>query len=140
MGTQVAVKRLPGLPEEYPYFTEVMYIASTLRHPNILQFMGATRVGPIMILNEYIPMCTTLSEQLMVKHLQNTDIINISRDVVSALNYLHFSRSESILHRDIRPKNVFLEQSLYERWKGKLSNFGSASTVSYTHLTLPTKA
>ena len=82
-GTKVAVKCLyQVILSEYNLglFSRELNIAFRIRHPNLLQFIGATRVGNPMILTELMP--TSL-------HKEHHQIINIGHGVASALNYLH---------------------------------------------------
>ena len=127
-GTRVAVKCLHRLilsQFNLALFSREMDIASRICHPNLLQFIGATRVGNPMILAELMP--TSLREEMTIKPLTRPQILSISRDVTSALNYLHLRRPEAILHRDVASPNVLLEPLCNDRWKAKLSDYGSAN-------------
>ena len=127
-GTRVAVKCLHDLilsDYNISLFSREMDIASRVRHPNLLQFIGATRFGNPMILTELMP--TSLRKEMDKKALTHPQILSISRDIVSALNYLHLWRPEPILHRDVASPNVLLEPSGNNQWKGKLSDYGSAN-------------
>ena len=127
-GTRVAVKCLHRLilsQFNLALFSREMDIASRIRHPNLLQFIGATRVGNPMILAELMP--TSLREEMTIKPLTRPQILSISRDIASGLNYLHLRRPEAILHRDVASPNVLLEPLCNDRWKAKLSDYGSAN-------------
>ena len=127
-GTRVAVKCLYDLilsQYNLALFSREMDIASRVRHPNLLQFIGATRVGNPMIVAELMP--TSLRKEMDKSPLTRPQILGISRDVASALNYLHLWRPEPILHRDVGSPNVLLEPSGHNQWKGKLSDYGSAN-------------
>ena len=127
-GTRVAVKCLHDLilsDYNISLFSREMDIASRVRHPNLLQFIGATRFGNPMILTELMP--TSLRKEMDKKALTHPQILSISRDIVSALNYLHLWRPDPILHRDVASPNVLLEPSGNNQWKGKLSDYGSAN-------------
>ena len=106
-------------------FAREMSIAAKVRHPNLLQFIGATRVGSPIILCELMP--TSLRKELETGPLTRPQIIKISQDVSSALNYLHLWKPHPILHRDVSSSNVLLEPSGSGQWKGKLSDYGSAN-------------
>ena len=102
-----------------------MDIAARVRHPNLLIFIGATKVGNPMILTELMP--TNLRIEMDKKsYLTRPQILGISRNIASALNYLHLWRPEAILHRDVASCNVLLEPSGGNQWKAKLSDYGSA--------------
>ena len=106
-------------------FAREMNIAAKVRHPNLLQFIGATRVGSPIILCELMP--TSLRKELETGPLTRPQIIKISQDISSALNYLHLWKPHPILHRDVSSPNVLLEPSGSGQWKGKLSDYGSAN-------------
>ncbi|XP_041379043.1 seven transmembrane domain-containing tyrosine-protein kinase 1-like [Gigantopelta aegis] len=97
------------------------------RHPNLLQFVGATRVGTPIILSELMP--TSLRKEIEKSLLTRPQIIKIAQDISAALNYLHLWRPHPILHRDVSSPNVLLEPCGSGIWKGKLSDYGSANVV-----------
>ena len=106
-------------------FAREMSIAAKVRHPNLLQFIGATKVGSPIILCELMP--TSLRKELETGPPTQPQITKISQDVSSALNYLHLWKPHPILHRDVSSPNVLLEPSGSGQWKGKLSDYGSAN-------------
>ena len=127
-GLRVAAKCLHELiisQYNISVFAREMSIAAKVRHPNLLQFIGATRVGSPIILCELMP--TSLRKELETGPLTRPQIIKISQDVSSALNYLHLWKPHPILHRDVSSPNVLLEPSGSGQWKGKLSDYGSAN-------------
>ena len=129
-GTRVAVKTPHEVIVNDYYlqlFSREMDVASRVRHPNLLQFIGATRMGQLMIITELMP--TSLRRELEKHSLARSQIISIATDVVSALNYLHSFRPRPILHRDVSSANVLLEPSAGNYWKGKLSDYGSANLM-----------
>ena len=137
-GIKVAVKCLHQvILSEYnlSLFSREMNIASRIRHPNLLQFIGATRVGNLMILTELMP--TSLRKELEKSPMTRPQIITIARNVASALNYLHLWKPHPILHRDVSSANVLLEPSGNSRWKGKLSDYGSANILHQIHTAAP---
>ena len=129
-GTRVAVKTLyEVIVNDYntQLFSREMDVASRVRHPNLLQFIGATKVGQLMIITELMP--TSLRRELGKHSLLRSQVISIATDVVSALNYLHSFRPRPILHRDVSSANVLLEPSAGNNWKGKLSDYGSVNLM-----------
>ena len=129
-GTKVAVKTLYEVIVNDYYlrlFSREMEVASRVRHPNLLQFIGATKVGQLMIITELMP--TSLRRELEKHSLLRSQVISIATNVVSALNYLHSFRPRPILHRDVSSANVLLEPSAGNNWKGKLSDYGSANLM-----------
>ena len=86
-GTRVAVKCLHQLivSEYYLHlFSREMDIASRVRHPNLLQFIGATRVGNPIIVTELMP--TSSKKELEKCPMTKPQVISIGIDVTLALN------------------------------------------------------
>ena len=129
-GLRVAAKCLHEVilsPYNISVFTREMEIAARVRHPNLLQFIGATRVGTPIILSELMP--TSLRKEIEKSPLTRPQIIRIGQDISAALNYLHLWQPHPILHRDVSSPNVLLEPSGSGMWKAKLSDYGSANLV-----------
>ena len=129
-GTRVAVKCLHQeiVSEFYlELFSREMDIASRVRHPNLLQFIGATKVGNPIIVTELMP--TSLRNELQKSPMARAQVISIGIDVSSALNYLHLWKPQPILHRDVSSANVLLEQSTGCQWRAKVSDYGSANLL-----------
>ena len=137
-GTRVAVKCLHQLIVSKYYlqlFSREMDIASHVRHPNLLQFIGATRVGNPIIVTELMP--TSLRKELEKSSITKPEVITICIDIVLALNYLHLWKPQPILHRDVSSANVLLEPSARGKWKAKLSDYGSANLLDEVHTAGP---
>ena len=133
-GTRVAVKCLHQMiVSEYnlQLFSREMDIASRVRHPNLLQFIGATRVGNPIMLTELMP--TSLRKELEKYPMTKLQVISIGIDITLALNYLHLWKPYPILHRDVSSANVLLEPSAWGKWKAKLSDYGSANLQEKVH-------
>ena len=137
-GTRVAVKCLHQLIVSEYYlqlFSREMDIASRVRHPNLLQFIGATRVGNPIIVTELMP--TSLRKELEKCPMTKPQVISIGIDITLALNYLHLWKPHPILHRDVSSANVLLEPSAWGKWKAKLSDYGSANLQENVHTAGP---
>ena len=108
-------------------FTREMNIAATVRHPNLIQFMGATveRALEPIILTEL--MTISLRDVLEQRPLNPPQITSISLDIARALNYLHLIRPDPIIHRDISSANVLLDPAPNDTWRAKVSDYGSAN-------------
>ena len=109
-------------------FKREMTIAAKLRHPNLLLFIGATREGEPMILTEL--MHTSLRSELPRREFSQIDIISVGQDVACALCYLHQWQPSPIIHRDISSSNVLLEPLPNNRWRAKVSDYGSANFMN----------
>ena len=133
-GQRVAVKQMHELIISEDYL-ELLHreinTMSQLRHPNLLQFIGAVLDHPSgnpMIITEV--MDTSLRKAYESKELTPDSscrpvILSIMRDVAVGLNYLH-CLPDPIIHRDVSSANVLLESKGPRKWKTKISDFGSA--------------
>ena len=107
-------------------FRREMNMAARLRHPNLVQFIGATMEGNMVILTELMP--TSLRAQLQQDiYLQPKIVMSVSLDVARALNYLHQMQPDPIIHRDISSANVLLEPIQRLQWRAKLSDYGTVN-------------
>ena len=125
---QVAVKQIHDLilsPHNRRLFEREMSIASRCRHPNLLQFMGATNndESPLFV-TELLN--TDLRKVLSLRSLHHEEIVCLALDVAIALNYLHLNKPVAIIHRDISSSNVLLWRR-DDRWRAKLSDYGAAN-------------
>ena len=127
-GLRVAVKSLhTKIVSDYnlALFSREMSIASRVRHPNLVQFIGATKVGNPLILTEL--MSTSLHKELQKNQLTRQQILSIAQDVALGLNYLHLFKPQPIIHRDISSPNVLLKPSTGPAgYEAKVADYGTA--------------
>ena len=102
-------------------------MAARLRHPNLVQFIGASLEGEPIILTEL--MTTSLRAELEKGPIEHAHITSISLDVARALNYLHLMQPHPIIHRDISSANVLLDPLPDNQWKAKVSDYGSVNLL-----------
>ena len=138
-GIKVAVKRIHNRiisHHNLQLFQREMNMAARLRHPNLIQFIGATMEGEMMIVMEL--MATSLRSQLErdVYFPPNT-VKAIGLDVACGLNYLHLIQPDPIVHRDISSANVLLEELPHRVWRAKLTDYGSVNIVHQLHTQNP---
>ena len=138
-GTRVAAKCLHQLiVSDYNrgVFTREMEISSRIHHPNIVQFVGATRVNNPILLYEL--MATSLHSMLQEgQPLTRPQIKDACCDITSALCYLHLWKPDPIIHRDVSSPNVLMEPLANGRWRSKLSDFGSANLQLHVKTVIP---
>ena len=139
-GIQVAVKIIHYeivSHHNLQLFQREMNMISTLHHPNLIQFIGATMVGEIMIVMEH--MATSLRCELRKQtYFQPNAVKAISLDVARGLNYLHLIHPDPVVHRNISSANVLLEQlPLHSCWRAKLTDYGSVNLVRQLHTVNP---
>ncbi|KAJ7496449.1 kinase-like domain-containing protein [Mycena latifolia] len=106
--TDVAIKVLhsvAGATSSLVLLRQEINIWLTLRHPNILQFLGANTLDDTpFIVMPYIP---NNARQFLKKH-PDFDPVYILRDISLGLQYLH---SRKICHGDIKGINILVEDS-----------------------------
>ena len=128
-GTKVAVKQMHEIiisSYNTKLFQREMKMAASCRHPNLLQFLGATNDNGIALFVTEL-MDTNLRTELTQRSLMHKEVITLSLDVNLALNYLHL-RDPPIVHRDISSANVLLWKQGNE-WRAKLSDYGSVNLM-----------
>ncbi|KAL3820210.1 hypothetical protein ACJIZ3_006115 [Penstemon smallii] len=114
-GTQVAVKTFwEGIADEDKVraFTDELALLQKIRHPNVVQFLGAvTQSSPMMIVTEYLPK-GDLHEYLKIKGaLKPATALRFAMDIARGMNYLHEHKPEAIIHRDLEPSNILRDDS-----------------------------
>ena len=138
-GTRVAVKRIHNeiiSRHNLQLFQREMNMAARLRHPNLIQFIGATMEGEMMIVMEL--MATSLRSQLKSEEYFPPKVVKaVSLDVARGLNYLHLIQPDPIVHRDISSANVLLEVIQLNQWRAKLTDYGSVNLVRQLHTANP---
>ncbi|KAL2938522.1 Integrin-linked protein kinase 1 [Bienertia sinuspersici] len=114
-GIEVAVKTLGddvAMDEEkVKAFTDELALLQKIRHPNVVQFLGAvTQSSPMMIITEYLPK-GDLRAFLARKHaLKPLTTVKFALDIARGMNYLHENRP-AIIHRDLEPSNILRDDS-----------------------------
>ena len=107
-------------------FMREMNMAARIRHPNLIQFIGATLEGEMIILTELMP--TSLRRELESNDYMAPIVVSsIGLGVSRALNYLHQMQPDPIIHRDISSANVLLEPLPLGRWRTKVTDYGSVN-------------
>ncbi|KAJ9549147.1 hypothetical protein OSB04_021690 [Centaurea solstitialis] len=130
-GTPVAVKRiLPSLSDDrfvVQDFRHEVNLLVKLRHPNIVQFLGAvTEKKPLMLITEFLR-GGDLHQCLKEKGALNpTTAINFALDIARGMAYLH-TEPNVVVHRDLKPRNVLLVNSNADHLK--VGDFGLSKLI-----------
>ena len=128
-GTRVAIKKMHEViisNHNRKLFEREMVVASRVRHPHLVLFIGAVTTGNLTIVSELME--TSLRKLLEEEKLKASNLRPISKDVACALAYLH-SLPDPIVHRDVSSANVLL-YAKQDGWCAKLSDFGSANFLA----------
>ena len=98
-----------------------------LKHPNIasVDFLDRDEYGAYFLIMEYAKgenLAQWIKRKWKTGRPELCEIVNIVQQIASALDYAH---SQHILHRDVKPANVMVD----ETGKVKILDFGLASKV-----------
>ncbi|XP_010242504.1 PREDICTED: dual specificity protein kinase shkC-like [Nelumbo nucifera] len=113
-GTKVSVKILDkecySDPESINAFKHELTLLEKVRHPNVVQFVGAvTQNIPMMIVSEYHPKGDLGSYLQKKGRLSLSKVLRFALDIARGMNYLHECKPEPIIHCDLKPKNILLD-------------------------------
>jgi tetratricopeptide (TPR) repeat protein len=122
-GSPVAVKVMTGVAEDDAgRFAREVEILATLRHPGIVRYIahGLTPDGSPFVAMEWLEGCD-LSHFLIHRRLSPGESVTLARRAADALGFAH---EHGIVHRDVKPGNLFLVGGDVERVK--VIDFGIA--------------
>ena len=123
LGRDVALKMIAGLPDEAARmrFWREARAAASVNHPHICQVFEVDEAGESVFLTMELLEGEALDRRLLKGALSAQDTVPIALGVLSALGALH---ARGLVHRDVKPSNVFL--TLHGP---KLLDFGLARPV-----------
>ncbi|KAJ1292024.1 hypothetical protein BS78_02G361400 [Paspalum vaginatum] len=134
-GTPIAVKRiLPSLSDDrlvIQDFKHEVNLLIKLRHPNIVQFLGAvTETKPLMLITEFLR-GGDLHQYLKEKGaLAPLTAVNFALDIARGMAYLH-NEPNVVIHRDLKPRNILLVNSAANHLK--VGDFGLSKIIKAQH-------
>ncbi|KAG8659860.1 integrin-linked protein kinase 1 isoform X1 [Manihot esculenta] len=115
-GIQVAVKTLGEElftdEDKVTAFRDELALLQKIRHPNVVQFLGAvTQSSPMMIVTEYLPKGDLFAYLKEKGALKPRVAVKFALDIARGMNYLHEHKPEAIIHRDLEPSNILRDDS-----------------------------
>ncbi|KAF7129618.1 hypothetical protein RHSIM_Rhsim10G0139800 [Rhododendron simsii] len=122
----VAVKKLKkALAEGEREFQREIKIIGRTHHRNLVQLIGYCLDGPNRLL-VYEYMCNGSLADFLFTHERPQpnweEKVEIARDIARGIHYLHDECETQIIHCDIKPPNILMD----EHWCAKISDFGLA--------------
>lgn len=125
-GEQVAVKRLDGLGHiKESFFAEVKSIGS-IHHVNLVRLIGfcieKSHRLLVYVFMENGSLDRWLFGEVLLTWQHRKKII---LDIAKGLNYLHVECHHKIIHLDIKPQNILLD----ENFNAKVSDFGLSKLI-----------
>lgn len=129
-GTTVAVKKLGEElftdDDKVNAFRDELALLQKLRHPNVVQFLGAvTQSTPMMIVTEYLPKGDLRAFLKRRGALKPILAVKLALDIARGMNYLHEHKPEAIIHRDLEPSNILRDDSGHL----KVADFGLSKLI-----------
>ncbi|OAY78688.1 Serine/threonine-protein kinase STY8 [Ananas comosus] len=114
-GIQVAVKKLDDAlitdEDKVRAFRDELALLLLIRHPNVVQFLGAvTQSSPMMIVTEFLPKGDLRAYLRRKGALKPTVAVALALDIARGMNYLH-EHKPAIIHRDLEPSNILRDDS-----------------------------
>ena len=133
---------LTGDAEVLALFRHECWVASRLKHPNVVQVFGLVEEGQqLAIAMEYLhgqPLAAVLNRLGGPGELARPLCLRVIIDVLAGLHHAHQLRSHhgsllGVVHRDVNPENIFVTYS----GQVKVMDFGGAQTAMATVVTGP---
>ncbi|ESQ27390.1 hypothetical protein EUTSA_v10018181mg [Eutrema salsugineum] len=134
-GREVAVKILKQTEDVLNDFVAEIEIITTLHHKNIISLLGfCFEDNNLLLVYNYLSR-GSLEENL---HGNRKDLLafrwseryKVAVGVAEALDYLHNSASQPVIHRDVKSSNILLSDD----FEPQLSDFGLARWASISHI------
>ncbi|XP_044502137.1 integrin-linked protein kinase 1-like isoform X2 [Mangifera indica] len=124
-GTEVAAKTIRSSiaanPRVRSSFLKELCLWQTLRHPNIVQFLGVLKHSERLIfLTEYLRNGSLHDILKKRGRIDPPTAVSYALDIARGMNYLHQHKPHAIIHRDLTPSNVLLG----EAGRLKVTDFG----------------
>ncbi|XP_016498563.1 G-type lectin S-receptor-like serine/threonine-protein kinase SD2-5 [Nicotiana tabacum] len=128
-GTKIAVKHLDGVGQVKESFLTEVNIVGGIHHVNLVKLIGfcAEKSHRLLI---YDYMVNGSLDRWISHEKQENGLTWLTRqkiisDIAKGLAYLHEDCSQKIIHLDIKPQNILLDQHL----NAKISDFGLSKLI-----------
>ena len=103
-----------------------------LTHPNIVRLLkyGMHGKKPYLVM-EYVDNAATLRHEILVRAKRQTGFTHKQLKIVfdQILNGLEAAHAQNIIHRDVKPENVMLQEVVGNPMHVKLLDFGTAKFI-----------
>ncbi|XP_062206857.1 integrin-linked protein kinase 1-like isoform X2 [Phragmites australis] len=115
-GIPVAVKKLDDdlIMDENKVqaFRDELDVLQLIRHPNVVQFLGAvTQSSPMMIVMEFMRKGDLRTHLNKKGALAPSYAVKLALDIARGMSYLHEHKPQAIIHRDLEPSNILRDDT-----------------------------
>ncbi|KAK4762214.1 hypothetical protein SAY87_030098 [Trapa incisa] len=127
-GTKIAVKQLEGLGQIKKSFLAEIETIGSIHHVNLVRLVGfcADKSNRLLVYefmaNGSLDRWIYHKNELILEWKQREKII---LDIAKGLHYLHQDCRQKIIHLDIKPQNILLD----EKFNAKVSDFGLSKLI-----------
>jgi len=130
-GTQLAVKKLEGIGQGKKEFRVEVSIIGSIHHHHLVRLKGFCAEGSHRLLVYEYMANSSLDKWIFNKHKREFHLdwntrFNIALGTAKGLAYLHEDCDSKIVHCDIKPENVLLD----DNFLAKVSDFGLAKLMT----------
>ncbi|KAF7808657.1 putative receptor-like protein kinase [Senna tora] len=123
-GTEIAVKKLSNMtPQGKMEFLKEAEVLTGSQHRNVVKLLGyCAHNNAYFLVYEFLPYSLSqfLSSSNKTKQLDWTQRFGIIKDIARGLLYLHVDNRDRIVHCNIKPSNILLNQNMM----AKIADFG----------------
>jgi len=122
---RVAVKQLSSIDMSAPELDSLIReitVLSSLQHPYLIKFIGATMQPPYYIITEYMPGGSLFQKMKSDRKISPTQMTKILYCIAEGMAFLH---SNNIIHRDLKSLNILIDSEDFPR----ICDFGISREV-----------
>ncbi|XP_059282650.1 G-type lectin S-receptor-like serine/threonine-protein kinase SD2-5 [Lycium ferocissimum] len=128
-GTKIAVKRLDGVGQIKDSFLTEVKIVGSIHHVNLVKLIGFCAQKSYRLLIYECMVNGSLDRWISQENQEDGFTWHTRRriilDIAKGLAYLHDECSHKIIHLDIKPQNILLDQN----FNAKISDFGLSKLI-----------
>eukprot|EP01105_Mastigella_eilhardi_P011010 TRINITY_DN2538_c0_g1_i2.p1 TRINITY_DN2538_c0_g1~~TRINITY_DN2538_c0_g1_i2.p1 ORF type:complete len:1913 (+),score=474.61 TRINITY_DN2538_c0_g1_i2:119-5857(+) len=124
----VKVVKNQDVEGDYEDFMNEVKMMENLRSPQVVRFVGASLIGRLSILTEYLELGNLRSCIIKKNKFSDNLKVKCMLDIARGMCFLH---SSAILHRDIKPDNILMASfDVRAQACAKITDFGTTRNIN----------